>query len=147
MKIISTLVTGKYKMICHDKDCTTMLHRDDVLSVIDNKARTCFDTLQFLYEYMTVEPDRIIYWCFGCRLVSCKLIEQNTKCISCNKKQDKLKSVFTLIKLALVSKDSKAKNYEAIIKCIDDCKSQVARCEDCLKWKHAFTGNSLKCEC
>ncbi|CAI2374259.1 unnamed protein product [Moneuplotes crassus] len=157
MKAITTMITGKYKIICHDKECTELIHRDDIFSVIDEKAQICYDSLQFLLDYSNIETERIIYWCFTCRLLNCKFGDENSKCVSCNKKQDKLKSVFTLIKLVIAEREAKylfsqnkskdSKNHEAINKCIDDCKDQLERCPDCLMWKHQFTGLALKCLC
>ncbi|CAI2374085.1 unnamed protein product [Moneuplotes crassus] len=157
MKTISTLITGKYKIMCHDKECTELVNRDDIFTVIDDKAQICYDSLHFLLEFISAESDRIVYWCFNCRLINCKYGSQNSKCLACNKKQDKLKSVFTLIKLAIIEKESKylfsqskskdGKNHEAINKCIEDCKEQIPRCPECLLWKHKFSSITLKCLC
>jgi len=150
MKTISTLICGKYKVFCHDRDCTSMIGRDHIVKILTEKGKTCYDSLNFMAEYALSEPEKALFWCYKCRLISSKYVDEVSKCSCCGKRQDKLKSVFTLAKLVLVEKDSKNrdhKNYEAISKCVEDCKQQLPRCESCKMWKHGFPGISQKCLC
>lgn len=150
MKVISTLISGKYRIYCLDKFCNSQIDRKFIVALISETAKVCYDTLQFLDEYTVAESEKVLYWCYKCRQINCKYIDQNTKCHSCEKRQDKLKNVFTLIKLLLVERESKnkdSKNYEAISKCVEDCKKQLKRCNNCNMWKHSFPGIQLKCLC
>ena len=55
MKTISTLITGKYKMNCHYKDCNSVIQRSDLTAILEDKAKICYDTLNFLYDYLQCE--------------------------------------------------------------------------------------------
>lgn len=150
LKTISLLLIGKSKIFCPHKDCTSLIERDKIVSILNNIAKIVYDTLCFIYEYSNSEPDKVLYWCYRCRLIDCKSIECSSKCMVCSKRQDKLKFVFSLSKLVLSPKDPKFKtdrNYSAIMNCLEDCRIQLSRCETCTKWKHSFLGISQKCLC
>jgi hypothetical protein len=148
MQTISALCFKKYEVRCSDKSCNIKIDREVVVSVIDLETKSILDTFNFLNDYSTADSSRIVYWCHRCRFVNVKYVESDSKCIQCCKKQDKIKTIFTLVDLILKrNAQSDQKNYQAIKKCVEDCSTQLQRCESCLVWKHKFPGTSLKCLC
>ena len=111
MKVISNLISSKYKIYCHDKSCKTPISRDLIAPILNERARLCYDVLEFLNDLSLIEPDVSIFWCYSWRLFSSKNSSQSSKWECWSKKQDKLKSVFTLLKLVLVDSKSMVKDF------------------------------------
>lgn len=148
MQTISALCFRKYEVRCNDKSCNSKIERDIIIKVIDSETKAILDTFNFISDYSKVDSSRIVYWCHRCRFVNAKYLEQESKCTQCHKKQDKIKTIFTLVDLILKRNvQSDQKNYLAIKKCVEDCSTQLERCEKCLVWKHKFPGTALKCLC
>lgn len=149
MKVISNLISGKYKIYCHDKACKSPISRELIVPILNEKARLWYDVLEFLHELSIVDPEVHVYWCYCCRSFSALNSSQSSKWECCNKKQDKLKNVFTLLKLVLVDSKSMVKdfrNYNAIWKWVEDWRQYLQRCENCKQWKHNLSISALKCQ-
>ena len=111
MKVISNLISSKYKIDWHDKLCKTPIKREVIFPVLNENAKICYNVLELLHELNESDPDTNIFWCYSWRTFSARNSSQNSKCECCDKKQDKLKNVLTLLKLILVDSNSMVKDF------------------------------------
>lgn len=148
--VTSNLCHGYYKLACPSKDCQAYITRNIIKQICSNDALICYDTLKFISDMSQLEDDKLIYFCSSCCHFSLRYHQQSRKCSKCDKRMEKLKNLFTLIKLLLSSKTSQScskKDYQTIRHCVNECEKSIQRCDTCMQWKHRMSTLALKCIC
>lgn len=86
---------------CKDKSCGKVIGEDGVFFALDLSQRSMYTCLMFIKDFHHMTAEKLLTWCYRCRVISVMTVGGKEICKKCNQKLDLVKELAKLFKLVL----------------------------------------------